>query len=478
MGHGSNKTTIPVNSDDVVATTSYNNHDWGHFCSSSNTNINKWSLWKPYRCAGEASPSNLQVAQMHFGIDVSTARHTGLENAVRSASNSQPAPGRVAEAVSSYAYLPPTGGAASPYRITDYADTDDPNAAAQGIYFRREYDQGACAPDEWHDWRMTEALLKSLSEKTYPNTDVGGVTWTLPDNDKGIRYQDCNLKLGPQTQEVIGYRPSNAMPLSYIFGDGRIASENWRMGVAIYLPKGVDTDNNPRWMLFAGNGTLTSSNGRNALPFTGSSIELCKALYYNFKTHNINEFTFIPCIVLNCTPGYTAAGSASAYTTRVELLASLNAQLLLPPTFTKCKLYIDATPVPGQVEQYADSSYRGCYSTNLIAGTYKIIKTHATASGSGYNVVQKLYRVTIPSGTTVKIEHVASGYGSTGNLKLTASGNNLTVHEYADFSSYNSNTVSGSGQSVAPSSALDYFSAYIGASAPNNVSITLQVTKI
>lgn len=478
MGHSGNKTTIPVNSDDVVGTTGYNNHDWGHFCSGLNSHIQKWSLWKPYRCAGEDSPTNLQVAQMHFGIDVSTARHTGLENALKSATNTQPTPENINPSATAYQYLTPTGGTASPYRITDYADTDDPNAAAQGIYFRREYDQGACAPDEWRDWRMTEALLKSLSEKTYPNTNVGGVTWTLPDNDKGIRYQDCNLRLGPQTQEVIGYRPSNAMPLSYIFGDGRIASENWRMGVAIYLPKGVDTNNSPRWMLFAGNVTLTSANGGKALPFTGSSIELCKALYYNFKTHHINEFTFIPCIVLNCTPGYTAAGSANAYTTRVELITSQNAQILLPPTFMRCKLTIDATPVPGQVEQYSDSSFRGSYSTNLIAGTYKIIKTSAVSSGSGYTVAQKFYRVTIPSGTSIVITHQASGYSSTGNLKLVASGSNLTVHEYADFSSYNSNTVSGSGQSVAPSSALGYFSAYIGASASNNVSITLQVTKI
>lgn len=480
MGYGGGKPNTPINSDDVVATTGYNNHDWGHFCSGSNTHIQKWSLWKPYRCAGEASPTNLQVAQMHFGIDVSTARHTGLENAVKDPTNSQPTPARVQESITSYKYLPPTGNAASPYRITDYADFSDETAPA-GLQFLRQYDANACAPDAWRDWRLTEAQLKSCAEKRLDSIP-GGTDWTISNNNTGLVYSFCDVRFGIASGDVVGSRPSNAMPLSLLFGEGRIANEKWRIGLAVYLPNGISSVSpGARWMVFAGLKPLVSSNGGEAFPQTASNIELCEALWYNFKTKGVTSFTFIPCLLLNVTlsgTGDTTTGSLK-YKTRVALVSTYSPQLLLPPTFTKCTLTIDPTPVPGHVEQYHDSTYRGYYATNLIAGTYKVMIGSVVSSGSGYTRNFKYYRVTIMSGTTIKIEYAATGYGSTGNLKITASGSNVTYHEYASQSAYNSDTVSGSAMSATPSSAAStFFSCYVGSSVPSSVTVSLEVHKI
>ncbi|MDE6022322.1 MAG: hypothetical protein K2G13_02355 [Muribaculaceae bacterium] len=480
MGYNGGKLSTPVNSDDVVAVTAYNNHDWGHFCSGLNSNINKWSLWKPYRCAGESSPTNLQVAQMHFGIDVSTARHTGLENAVKDPTHSQISPARVQESATSYQYLPPTGGAASPYRITDFADLPDETAPA-GLQFARQYDANACAPDAWRDWTLTEAQLKSCADKRLDSIP-GGTDWTIVKNGTGLTYSFCDVRFGIASGDVVGNRPSNAMPLSLLFGEDRIANEKWRIGLAVYLPYGISSVSaSARWMVFAGVKPITSANGGDAFPFTGSNIELCEALWYNFKTKGVKSFTFIPCLLMNSTltgSGDTTTGSLK-YKTRVELVSSLNPQLLLPPTFTKCTLTIDPTPVPGHVEQYHDSSYRGYYATNLVAGTYKVMIGTVVSSGSGYTRNFKYYRVTIPSGTTIKIEYVATGYGSTGNLKITASGSNVTYYEYASQSAYNSDTVSGAAMSATPSSAASgFFSCFVGASAPSSVTVSLEVHKI
>lgn len=473
--------TTPVNSDDVVAATSYNNHDWGHFCSASNSNINKWSLWKPYRCAGESSPTNLQVVQMKFGIDVSTARHTGLENAIKSSSNPQPDPDSLTAPSGAYAYLRPLGGAASPYRITDYADDDDPTATANGVYFKRQYDRATGSPDEWLDWKLTEAQLTSLMNKKFSSIP-GGTSWELPDNDKGIVYSNCSIRLGPQSHEVIGYRP-NAMPLNYLFGDNRIANEKWRLGLAVFLPNGTgNSASSPRWMVFAGNKPLSTANGGGALPFTGSNIELLQAIYHNFKYKGVKVFKFFPCILLNCTLiGSTSNGTD--YITRVDMSSISDPTspptLLVPPSFSKCELTIEANTPPGHVVQYSDNSFRGAYATNITSGTYNVVKTRADHSGSGYTSIQRFYMVET-TGATIEIEHVESGaYGGSGNLELTASGSNLKVTEFGNPTDLKNNrnpTVAT--KSVAVSAAMDYFATYIGAEAPYSISLTLDVTKI
>lgn len=477
MGYASGSIKPPVNSSDVQLATDCDSHDWGHFCAAYNTGIQKWSLWKPYRCAGLGSPTNLQVAQMKFGIDVSTARHTGLENAVKSVGNVQPLPSAVTQASSPYRYDPPTGGDASPYRITDFADDDDPDAPA-GLQFKRWYDPAACAPDEWHDWTLTEERLRSLSEETVSAAPGGGTSWTV-DGTKGISYSFCSIRYGVASQETVGYRPSNAMPLSLLFGNGTIADENWRLALAVYLPYGLDSSNTKaRWMLFAGRKPLSSSNGGEALPHTASSIELCKALYYNFKTKGVTGFTFIPCIIANSTLGGTAVTSSS-YTTRVVLqTATYNSQLLLAPTFDRRTLTITATPVPGQVEQYSDSSFRGLYATNLVAGTYRVAVGMSSGTGGNTTISIDYYRITLTSGSSIKIEYAASGYSSSGNLKITASGSSISYYKYADQAACNSDTVSGAALSGAPANVAKLFRSYVGASVPAHVTPYLMVTKI
>ncbi|MDE7350234.1 MAG: hypothetical protein K2N25_04150 [Muribaculaceae bacterium] len=480
MGYTGQSPYIPINSDDVVAVSGYNNHDWGHFCSGLNSNINKWSLWKPYRIAGNTSPTNLQVAQIKFGIDVSTARHTGLEDAVKDAATTQPAPADVSPASTAYRYLAPTGGEASPYRITDFADDPDPTSPA-GLQFTRRYDGTACAPDSWHDWTLTEAQLKSCADKRYASSNNGSpndpTNWNINGNDKGLVYSFCSVRFGIASGETVGGTPGNAMPLSFIFGEGKISSEKWRIGLAVYLPNGISAaSTSPRWMVFAGLSPLTSNTGGSAFPHTASNIELCEALYYNFKTKGVTEFTFIPVMLLNSTIKI-ANDSASTYKTKVELIGSYNPQLLLTPTFTRCKLTITATPKPGQVEQYSDSAFRGMYSTNLIAGTYKIQVGKTVGSGSGTTLNFKYYKVIIPSGVTIKIEYAASGYGSSGNLKVTASGSNLTYYEYADQTAYGNDTTEAA-MSGSPSTVAAFFYTYVAQSAPSNVTPYLMVTKI
>lgn len=422
-------------------------------------------------------PSNLTVAQLKFGIDASGARHTALENAIRNIDNTQPEPSAVSASSNAYRYLAPTGGAASPYRITDFADRPDSDAPA-GLQFLRNYDGSASAPDSWRDWTLTEAQLKSCSEKTVSSIP-GGTDWTLPTNNTGLIYTDCDVRFGIGSGDVVGYRPSNAMPLSFIFGEGKIASEKWRLGIAVYLPYGISAvSTKARWMVFAGIAPLTSSNGGNAFPRTVSNIELCQALWYNFNSKGVTSFTFIPCLLLNSTLTGTAVNS-SKYTTRVDLVSSLNSQLLLPPTFSKCTLVINASPKPGHVEQYHDSSYRGYYATNLVAGTYKIMIGTVNSTSSGYTRNYRYYKVIIPSGTSIKIEHAESGYASTGNLKITASGPSVTYYEYANESAYNSDSVSGAALSATPADAgKSFFATYVGTSAPSSLSISLSVNKI
>lgn len=451
---------------DISATLAANNGDIGTLATYGS--IQKWSLWKPYAFGGLDSPTNLEVAQHHFGINVDSARHTSLENAVKDSTNTQPDPQRVSAPSGAYAYTKPTTN----FRMGDFADFDDATAPP-GLQFARRYDSGACAPDSWGDWDLTEAQLLSLSNKRLSSIP-GGTDWAIDTAaGLGIVYTNCNVKFGVSSNETVGFRPSNAMPLSLIFGNGTISGEKWRLGLAVYLPLGTAASNTARWMAFAGAKPLTAANGGTAFPHTASNIELCQALYYNFKTHGITSFTFIPCILCNCSlSGY--ASSSTQYVTRVALSLS-GAKLLCAPTFTKCTLSISATPKPGKVESYQDSAYRGYYATNLVAGTYKVQVGIVETSGSGYTRHMKWYRVTLSSNNQIVITH--SGSSSTGNLSVTASGN-VTYYEYASESAYQNNIVSGGAISTSAANAASFFMSYVGASAPASVTPTLSVTKI
>lgn len=390
MGYSGGKPTTPVNSDDVVSATGYNNHDWGHFCLASN--IKKWSLWKPYRCEGEASPTNADVAKMKFGIDVGDARYTPLENAIRNVDNTQPTPASITPSTDTYKYLPPTGGAASPYRITDFADFDDETAPA-GLQFKRQYDPTACAPDEWDDWTLSQEQLTKASNVTLTNLS-GDTDWVLPNNTGAPLYTDCKLRWGFQSHENIGNAPSNAMPLTLLFGEGKIISEVWRIGIAVYLPHGEGDGallGTPRWMAFAGRKPLVTVAGADVLPDMASNTRLCKALLYNIGK-GTRTFSFIPCFLLNSTiarHGATAGGTL--FGTDLQLLNdSKGARLLLPPTFALKTLTVTANPVPGQIVEYWDSAYRGRYASNLAGGTYKIKRGLAISTSSGTSLSFKL----------------------------------------------------------------------------------------
>lgn len=486
MGYGAGKVTTPVGFADISNTMGSNSLDIGSLCTYGNDlyGVNKWSLWKPYRCAGLASPTNLQVAQMKFGIDVSTARHTGLENAIKLIDNTQPSPDKVTAGSTAYQYLRPTGGDASPYRTTDFADFTDSSAPA-GLQFNRQYDDNACAPDTWHDWEMSQSSLESYadvltSKITLANDDNNDeTTWTV-NSQSGIVYQFCSIRIGPQSQETIGNTPPNAMPLTLLFGNDTITKEKWRLALAVYLPYGQNSTNSKaQWMVFAGLKPLSVANGGKCLPSTLSNIDLCKALLYNVTSKNVTEFTFIPCILCNSTiTGHVVSTDSTRYTTRVTLVDTFSPRLLLAPTFDRRKLIVHKTPKTGEVLHYSDSTYRGLYATNLVAGTYAIAKGSVTSSGSGYSVSFDYYRVTIPSGTTIKIEYAASGYSNNGNLKVTASGSNVSYYKYADEAAYKSNTVSGSALSATPANAAKFFQTYIGAATPNSVTPYLMVSKI
>lgn len=462
-----------------IASGSY--YDLGQACKSAK--VNKWSKWKPVRYASLTSPTCAEMIAMHMGIDVSGAKNALLKTAINnwgaSASTyTAPTPDEVKASMGDYAYLQPTGGSSSPYRLTDFCADKDTLSSP----FPRQYDHDSKAPDSWRNWQLSKEELQRYAGYylTRGEFTTGDTSWTM-DTDKTAVYQDCNVRVSPSSGETIGDTSSNTMPLTYIFGNGTDVTDKWRLGLAIYLPYGTDTNSNPCWGVMCGTDILMNgySNNGVVLPLPATNLRLMRALWYNYNVQRVSVFNVIPVILQNCTIDYGTLNSADQCVPFISLFDSFNASVLTTPS----KAAITLTITDNDMERTfkADTDFRYVYYSPVNGGkTYKIVKGVTVSSGSGYTFSWDYYRVTIPSGLVGIIEY--DGTSSNGHLKSTVTsgdGSTLcTVQTYANQTDMDNGVNPTSTAQVPFTNTLVYFMNYMSTDAPYSLTLQLTVNEV
>lgn len=138
------KLTAPITTTKVANTLSTSSHNVGTLCT--NSNINKWSKWKPVSYNTKTGITESQLKSIYYGLNIPTY------------------PQQIT--ASTVTYNKPTGGETSPYRLGDF----------------RNYN---------HDAKFA---LNYVASKTYQNyfNDKSSITVKINDDPDSITYYDVS----------------------------------------------------------------------------------------------------------------------------------------------------------------------------------------------------------------------------------------------------------------------------------------------
>lgn len=490
MGHSTDNMTIngtggicPIRDVSTVLAITPSGH-WNVVCSSEA--INKWAMFKPMARAGVQDMTLAERKACRFGLSCAGGSIPALLSALRSEGSAQPAPSSLA--VPAWTYTRPSGGDASPYRITDFLDNENP--------LQTGYRHDASPPDTWeasHSYVDTAFRADTLSfalEAAHVHTSLDGdpTQWHIDAAAVGGRtttmWSWFTMRLGPASYDTVGNgAPSSAaMPMAYLMGD--MLAGSWRLALAVYLPKGVTGSGNPMWMAFCGKKPLSSAslNGQAAglvIPDLLTNTVLLQAMRTCLDKGQ-TSFTMLPCLLRNTTLEYNTATRM----TRV-LLSRSDAALETMPSQTKTvTMAITADPTIGKIVNDSDSQYRRTYYTPVRAGMYKVVRTTVTNPGSANRAVTtKTYKITVTSGLIT----IAPDSSAPQTFNLSATVSDLTatvaVQYYASEEDYQAGRPSTDPAPVVASPTIStvwrYFMMGTGASTPASAySFTLSVTPL
>lgn len=172
MGYNSEKKLItkPIDTTDIAAALGVSSKDVGALCSSAR--INKWSKFKPIRYAQwrelelwqrEGMPSDT-ADNVHFGIKINGPVNGILDSNI------------VAIHDTAFEYLQPRGGAAEPFRMTDFDGYKHDAYANPGASFQISA-KGGILEGNFDDEDHQYGSLRNLVVQ-YDNTNTYGVDFT------------------------------------------------------------------------------------------------------------------------------------------------------------------------------------------------------------------------------------------------------------------------------------------------------------
>lgn len=381
----------------------------------SGAKINKWSLKKPVVFPSTAAVTLDNIKSKYCGL--TPMSNDALLKGCANYEGGTPANNDVAAveaAQKEWAYAPPTGGANSPYRLSDF----------------RGYNTSAQVPDS--GWRDFE--LKKDDLNTYANTGIEsegtGFDWHVKNTFGTLPY--FNLKFDAPSSAVVGSAGNVEIPITYIVGDKLVSSELWRIAFAVYIPTLTTTG---KWQLFTSRKTLKSATS------TADIAELIPSLATN--THaasqmfssNLKSFKAIPCLVKNAKITLISGNSPGILKSSIALVSSSTVVYSMPSGQKSITINIkdsasDAPSVPGMHTEgysknrqwvigivstgYTGSPYYRNIAGVLVAKTSAITAdtlvtvsfkyTHMTDVASGKTeTLDKYFSQTVKAGTTTTV---------------------------------------------------------------------------
>ena len=282
--------TKPVSISDVQSALVSQHQDLDKLCKS--IDINKWSRFKPISVASIQRLTYSQIANAKFGLtpavnsQLAKKSDSGVSGAsvVASAAELE----TVLNANKDWDYTKPSGGASSPYRLTDfYAPAD--NDGGFGYCPTTEQPLGGIGT-----WGLKLSDIIAVRDSTAISHTSGSATynWKLNENVGFPIYSALKFRFGNGTYDNIGGADVRGILLNELLGVTG-SNQHWRLVIAVQVPIGGSLS---FMRMFASRYTFVdtqaignSSEPKYILPALSTNQQLCYYIteYANYL-YNLN----------------------------------------------------------------------------------------------------------------------------------------------------------------------------------------------
>lgn len=314
----------PVSIADIKNALGVSSNDLGTLCKSSS--INRWAMFKPEKHTALVSITLEQRKANHMGLAVKSVpllKDSGDGIATNSLSD-------VLAQISEWTYTKPSGGSASPYRMSDFVDMRATSSLG--------YDHNAKPCDA--NWKDVNINADNLSSTT-------------------VFVTNFTFRLNEESGSNIGSANSHNMPLSYI----QAPQTNWYLAVAVYVPsKGG-------WMIARGKTSLGDATTQ-TIGQVFPNLDTNQWLRYLMKGNDILDY--IPCIVQNPTDKIAVINNS-----QLTYISMSNGDVMcMPSGAVNYKIRLN-TPVKNKTVTDTDPNGQSV-SGKLIDGNYTVVLPFGT----------------------------------------------------------------------------------------------------
>jgi hypothetical protein len=231
MGYNSDGryVTKPVSINDVQRALGSAQNDLGTLCT--NTNINKWAKYKPVKVAKVGRLTYNELANAKFGL---VPAQNILLKTYGDGSDGTVIPNKatlesVLDANADWLYQQPTGGTASPYRLTDFYAPSD-NDGGYGYYGDTPQPLSNVS-----DWVLNLSDIYNCYAATIGYTS-GTESWKVNDTIGAPTYSALSFRFDSTSYGNIGGMDVKAIPLNDLLGLMN-TNEYWRLVIAVQVPR-------------------------------------------------------------------------------------------------------------------------------------------------------------------------------------------------------------------------------------------------
>lgn len=312
----------------------------GTWTVESRVEINKWAWYKPidFTKVGMLTESDRQTK--YYGLFF--RENTDAESLLKSTSPTVDLFNAAAASSYEWSYIPPKGGAASPYRLTDFV----------GETNNMGYKHDTKPPFEiYKNWGLSYSTLNNVANTYSIVTTGNNYEWSLKiysdytnattkEIYAGCLFTGYKMKYNTQPQYDINGPDSLAIPMTKLLAKDpdnnyniNLNGANWRIGMIVYVPSST-------FGLFVCKKTIKASlSGVNGENVRDLSVEMCTnqelalAMYRYMSGKTEYTFRALPVLIKDVKIGQSSKQSATDIArTYVNILSSPDTKIYPLPT--------------------------------------------------------------------------------------------------------------------------------------------------
>lgn len=399
MAYNNGIITAPVSIYDVQRALGSGSNYLGTLCQ--NLNINKWAWFKPIRTSNIGLLNESMRQSARYGLFF--RENTDAENLLKgTVAINETNFDKAASSNYEWSYIRPTGGLSSPYRLTDFACED----ASLGLI---GYKHNTQPPYEiFGDWGVKLSTLNKVANIYSVVTTGNNYEWSIlmysdytntTEIYAGNIFTGYRMKYNTLPQYDINSPDPMAIPMTYLLSGAVGASENWRVGLIVFVP-GTNGGSGSVGM-FVSKKNIKDSTGVNGENVRDLSVEMCTnqelaLLMYRYMSGK-TEYTFraLPVLVkdvkISQSPKQSATDVARTF---VNINSSPDTKIYPLPTGS---VEIGIKIIP---EDSGGDSEDDATSNNFTLG----IKWVGTTGYDPINAITITYPSTITSAKTAQLD--------------------------------------------------------------------------